>query len=195
MPMLFAIAVGQRHLFHKFSSWLEHSRSRRLQDGAFMAMLLDSYIVEVGQPWWLTDKEASQPESTQVKATPKDSAFPSVFRHFHDTISYKTAMTLYFIPFHSKGRTSYIHKYTYIHTYLFCIIAWCTTLRKRPADQQALAQIHQIQHNTTSFTMTGAATRNCSEGLSPRLVWSFPISMNPVLALSRVPWWPSPKML
>lgn len=70
-PMLFAIWVGQRRLFHKLATWLEHSRSRRLQDGAFMAMLLDSYVVEVGQPWWLTEKEAAQ-GNIKVKAAPKE---------------------------------------------------------------------------------------------------------------------------
>ena len=33
--------------------WLDHYRRLQLQDGAFMAMLLDSYVVEPGQPWWL----------------------------------------------------------------------------------------------------------------------------------------------
>jgi len=71
-PILFAILVGQRRLFHKLASWLDHSRGRRLQDGAFMAMLLDSYVVEVGQPWWLTHQEiqeaaAAHPEQVQAK--------------------------------------------------------------------------------------------------------------------------------
>ena len=73
-PILFAILVGQRRLFHKLASWLDHSRGRRLQDGAFMAMLLDSYVVEVGQPWWLTHQEiqeaaAAHPEQVQAKET------------------------------------------------------------------------------------------------------------------------------
>lgn len=69
LPMLFAVLVGQRHLFNALTSWINHSRSRRLQDGAFLAMLLDSYVVEVGQPWWLTEKEAPpQPN----EATPKE---------------------------------------------------------------------------------------------------------------------------
>lgn len=74
-PMLFTILVGQRRLFHKLATWLEHSRSRRLQDGAFMAMLLDSYVVEVGQPWWPTEKEvaaAACQGNLKVKAAPKD---------------------------------------------------------------------------------------------------------------------------
>lgn len=71
-PLLFAILVGQRRLFHKLATWLEHSRSRRLQDGAFMAMLLDSYVVEVGQPWWPTEQEAAAAGNLKVKVAPKD---------------------------------------------------------------------------------------------------------------------------
>lgn len=70
LPMLFAISVGQRHLFNALASWINHSRSRRLQDGAFLAMLLDSYVVEVDQPWWLTEKEAPAPQPNE--ATPKE---------------------------------------------------------------------------------------------------------------------------
>jgi len=60
LPMVFAVLFGKRHLFQKISFWLDHSRGRRLQDGAFMAMLLDSYVVEVGQPWWLSDTELAE---------------------------------------------------------------------------------------------------------------------------------------
>ena len=69
--MLCATLVGQRRLFQKLATWLDHSRSRRLQDGAFMAMLLDSYVVEVGQPWWLTEKEVAE-GNLKVKAAPED---------------------------------------------------------------------------------------------------------------------------
>ena len=40
-----------------------------------MAMLLDSYVVEVGQPWWPTEKEvaaAACQGNLKVKAAPKD---------------------------------------------------------------------------------------------------------------------------
>lgn len=37
----------------RLAVWLDHYRRLQLQDGAFMAMLLDSYVVEPGQPWWL----------------------------------------------------------------------------------------------------------------------------------------------
>lgn len=71
LPMLCATLVGQRRLFQKLATWLDHSRSRRLQDGAFMAMLLDSYVVEVGQPWWLTEKEVAE-GNLKVKAAPEE---------------------------------------------------------------------------------------------------------------------------
>ena len=60
MPQLFLLSHA------RLATWLDHYRSLQLQDGAFMAMLLDSYVVEVGQPWWLhldipcTSKEAME---------------------------------------------------------------------------------------------------------------------------------------
>ncbi|CAE7227700.1 unnamed protein product [Symbiodinium natans] len=72
-PMLVAMLIGQQRLFHRLAVWLDHSRGRRLQDGAFMAMLLDQYVVELGQLWWLTNQEiqeaaAAHPEQVQKKA-------------------------------------------------------------------------------------------------------------------------------
>ena len=49
LHQLFLLSHAQARL----ATWLDHYRSLQLQDGAFMAMLLDSYVVEVGQPWWL----------------------------------------------------------------------------------------------------------------------------------------------
>jgi hypothetical protein len=38
-----------------------------------MAMLLDSYVVEVGQPWWPSEKEVAACQGNlKVKAAPKD---------------------------------------------------------------------------------------------------------------------------
>jgi len=75
-PMIFAMLFGKLHLFQKISFWLDHSRSRRLQDGAFMAMLLDSYVVEVGQPWWLSDTESSELLKQQnLQSVPKEAPF------------------------------------------------------------------------------------------------------------------------
>lgn len=73
--MVFAVLFGKRHLFQKISFWLDHSRGRRLQDGAFMAMLLDSYVVEVGQPWWLSDTELAELQQQNGPSNlPKDMA-------------------------------------------------------------------------------------------------------------------------
>lgn len=57
IPLLVVCAVGRKWLFKQLATWLDHYRSLQLQDGAFMAMLLDSYVVEVGQPWWLSKDE------------------------------------------------------------------------------------------------------------------------------------------
>ena len=60
MSLFGPVSHDNLHIFvHNYSSgsrltfWLDHYRRLQLQDGAFMAMLLDSYVVEVGQPWWL----------------------------------------------------------------------------------------------------------------------------------------------
>ena len=57
IPLMAVSMIGRKRLFNRLAQWVD--RSRRLQDGAFMAMLLDSYLVEVDQPWWLSEFEAA----------------------------------------------------------------------------------------------------------------------------------------
>lgn len=57
IPLLIVFLLGRQRLFDRLAQWVD--QSRRLQDGAFMAMLLDSYVVEVGQSWWLSESEAA----------------------------------------------------------------------------------------------------------------------------------------
>lgn len=45
IPMLLVLILGRRSLFARLAAFVDQSRRRRLQDGAFMAMLLDSYIL------------------------------------------------------------------------------------------------------------------------------------------------------
>lgn len=92
--MIFAMLFGKMHLFQKISFWLDHSRSRRLQDGAFMAMLLDSYVVEVGQPWWLSDTESSELLKEQnLQSVPKDMAPQVLFLNIiHILFGWKATM-------------------------------------------------------------------------------------------------------
>jgi len=68
LPLLGVLFFGRRRLFRLLSEWLDQRRGQKLQDGAFMAMLLDSYLVELGQPWWLSAEElaADLPEVSQV---------------------------------------------------------------------------------------------------------------------------------
>eukprot|EP00439_Symbiodinium_sp_Y106_P078280 s77_g17.t1 len=68
LPLLGVLFFGRRRLFRLLSEWLDQRRGQKLQDGAFMAMLLDSYLVELGQPWWLSAEElaADLPEVTAV---------------------------------------------------------------------------------------------------------------------------------
>ena len=49
LPLLGVLFFGRRRLFRLLSEWLDQRRGQKLQDGAFMAMLLDSYLVELGQ--------------------------------------------------------------------------------------------------------------------------------------------------
>ncbi|CAK9098860.1 Uncharacterized protein SCF082_LOCUS46320 [Durusdinium trenchii] len=64
IPLFIVLAVGRQKMFGRLASWLDHSRSRRLQDGAFMSMLLDSYRVEVGQAWWLQEGDCRMSASS-----------------------------------------------------------------------------------------------------------------------------------
>lgn len=57
LPLTVVWFIGRERLFKRLSDWVEHRR--KLQEGAFMAMLLDSYVVEIGQPWWLSEAEAA----------------------------------------------------------------------------------------------------------------------------------------
>eukprot|EP00438_Fugacium_kawagutii_P005260 Skav207568 [mRNA] locus=scaffold1109:16506:19622:+ [translate_table: standard] len=57
LPLTIVWSIGRERLFKRLSDWVEHRR--RLQEGAFMAMLLDSYVVEIDQPWWLSETEAA----------------------------------------------------------------------------------------------------------------------------------------
>ena len=57
LPLTVVWFIGRKRLFQRLSDAVEYRR--RLQEGAFMAMLLDSYVVELGQPWWLSEAEAS----------------------------------------------------------------------------------------------------------------------------------------
>lgn len=68
-PLLVVFAVGRKWLFKQLATWLDHYRSLQLQDGAFMAMLLDSYVVEVGQPWWLTKDELALATSFSLSSS------------------------------------------------------------------------------------------------------------------------------
>jgi len=67
LPPLLLVVVGRQHLFDRLAKWLD--QSRRLQDGAFMAMLLDSYLVEVGQPWWLSAADMSSKKNAMPKTS------------------------------------------------------------------------------------------------------------------------------
>ena len=60
MPLAAVIAIGRQRFYDVLAKWLSQRRSRRLQDGAFMAMLLDSSFVEMGQPWWMPEAEVSK---------------------------------------------------------------------------------------------------------------------------------------
>ena len=57
LPLITVWVIGREYLFQRLSDWVD--QRRRLQEGAFMAMLLDSYLVEIGQPWWLSEAEAA----------------------------------------------------------------------------------------------------------------------------------------
>eukprot|EP00913_Durusdinium_trenchii_P018522 g17404.t1 len=60
IPLFIVLAVGRQKMFGRLASWLDHSRSRRLQDGAFMSMLLDSYRVA----WWLQEGDCRMSASS-----------------------------------------------------------------------------------------------------------------------------------
>jgi len=60
MPLAAVIAIGRQRFYGVVAKWLSQRRSRRLQDGAFMAMLLDSSFVQKGQPWWMPEAEVSK---------------------------------------------------------------------------------------------------------------------------------------
>ncbi|CAE7681032.1 unnamed protein product [Symbiodinium pilosum] len=62
IPLLGVLVVGRERLFKALGDKFEHSRSRQLQSGAFMAMLLDSYFVQRGQQWWLHKSFFGNPE-------------------------------------------------------------------------------------------------------------------------------------
>lgn len=57
LPLITVWVIGREYLFQRLSDWVD--QRRRLQEGAFMAMLLDSYLVEIDQPWWLSEAEAA----------------------------------------------------------------------------------------------------------------------------------------
>eukprot|EP00434_Breviolum_minutum_P019392 symbB.v1.2.017098.t1/scaffold1319.1/size197804/3 len=69
LPLLVVFALGRKRLFKQLAVWLDHYRRLQLQDGAFMAMLLDSYVVEPGQPWWLSQDELAMSSSMALTST------------------------------------------------------------------------------------------------------------------------------
>lgn len=77
LPLLGVLFFGRRRLFRLLSEWLDQRRGQKLQDGAFMAMLLDSYLVELGQPWWLSAEELRDlPDVSQVPGVIRPSSRP-----------------------------------------------------------------------------------------------------------------------
>ena len=64
LPYLCALAVvlvvGRERMFRLVARGFEGSKSRMQQDGAFIASLLDSHQVELGQPWFVHRPEGEK---------------------------------------------------------------------------------------------------------------------------------------
>eukprot|EP00913_Durusdinium_trenchii_P031862 g29840.t1 len=77
LPLLLVLVVGRKVLFQKLVYLLDHRRRLQLRDGAFMAMLLDSYVVEPGQPWWLSLEEIAQKSTSGSHTLAACSSLPT----------------------------------------------------------------------------------------------------------------------
>jgi len=77
VPQILVVLVGRRRLFQVLRNKVEQSRNRQLQSGAFMAMLLDSYFVQKGQPWWL------QRDSPELEADAETTNINNKPQQFH----------------------------------------------------------------------------------------------------------------
>jgi len=63
-PVVVLAVLGRDRLFNIMARRLERNSFRRQQDGAFVASLLDSYEITVGQVWWVhrEQQDESHPE-------------------------------------------------------------------------------------------------------------------------------------
>ena len=63
MAVAVVLVVGRERMFGLVARGFEGSKSRMQEDGAFIASLLDSHQVEVGQQWWVHRPEGEKDHS------------------------------------------------------------------------------------------------------------------------------------
>mmetsp|Transcript_13037 Transcript_13037/g.31096 ORF Transcript_13037/g.31096 Transcript_13037/m.31096 type:complete len:752 (+) Transcript_13037:78-2333(+) len=95
LPLIAVLAVGRQRIFQRVSSKLEESRSRHLQNGAFLAMLLSSYHVQKGQRWWLRKDSLGQTTLESVPPQHRLRSGPHSASSFdaNRTVSFASAVT------------------------------------------------------------------------------------------------------